>query len=128
TAYDNLQWAARLRSASGLEMYRKKYQRIAPERVAEFLILDREFPRAVHYCLATAELSLRQITGSPPGSFRNKAEQRLGRLRADVAYAHMSDVMGYGLHEYLDRLQVELNNVGDAVYETFFALQPVASH
>lgn len=127
TAYDNLQWAALLRSASGLEMYRKKYQRIAPERVAEFLILDRDFPRAVHYCLATAETSLRQITGSEPGSFANKAEQRLGRLRADVAYAHINDLMAQGLHEYLDRLQLELNGVGGAVFDTFFALQPLGS-
>ena len=100
TPYDNLQWAALLRSASGLEMYRKRFQRITPVRVADFLILDREFPRAVHYCVIKAEESLHCITGSPGGSFSNRAEQCIGRLRSELDYAEISEVFSAGLHEW----------------------------
>ncbi|MCB9784734.1 MAG: alpha-E domain-containing protein, partial [Candidatus Omnitrophica bacterium] len=48
--YDSLQWAAVLKSASALEMYRKRHHRITPGSVVDFLILDSEFPRAIHYC------------------------------------------------------------------------------
>ena len=46
-----MQWAAVLQSVSGFEMYRKRYGRIAPDRIVEFLLLDREFPRSVRYCI-----------------------------------------------------------------------------
>ena len=45
---DDIQWAAVLKSASALEMYRQRFGRITPLSVADFLLLDREFPRAMH--------------------------------------------------------------------------------
>ena len=77
TPLDATQWAALLKIASALEMYRKKYGRISPAQVAEFLLLDRDFPRAVHFCLIGAEQSLLAITGGTPGTFSTSAEQRL---------------------------------------------------
>jgi uncharacterized alpha-E superfamily protein len=125
TPYDNIQWAALLRSASALEMYRKRWGRIDPARVVEFLILDRYFPRAIRFCVRRAEDSLRALTGSPEGTYRNRPEQLLGRLRAELDFASTDDVFGGGLHEFLDAFQAKLNHVGEAISETFFALEPV---
>ena len=44
TAFDDVQWAAVLRSTSSFEMYRKRHGRILPKKVVEFLVLDRNFP------------------------------------------------------------------------------------
>jgi uncharacterized alpha-E superfamily protein len=126
TPVDDVQWAAVLKSASAFEMYRKRFGRIAPDRVADFLLLDREFPRSVHYCVVKAEESLHAITGSLTGTFRNAAEQRLGRLRSELDYTSIQEILASGLHEFLDGLQARLNSVGDAIAETFFALRPVA--
>jgi uncharacterized alpha-E superfamily protein len=123
--FDDIQWSAVLRSASAFEMYRKRHGRIAPDRIVEFLLLDREFPRAVHYCLNVAEESLHAISGTPVGTFRNPAERRLGQLRSELGYARVDDIIGDGLHQFLDGLQGKLNAVGDAIFETFFALRPV---
>jgi uncharacterized alpha-E superfamily protein len=127
TPVDDVQWAAVLKSASAFEMYRKRFGRIAPDCVADFLLLDREFPRSVHYCVVKAEESLHAITGSPAGTFRNAAEQRLGRLRSELDYTSIQEILAAGLHEFLDDLQARLNGVGDAIFETFFALRPVAA-
>ncbi len=121
TPLDTIQWAALLKSASALEMYRKQHGRITPAQVAEFLILDRDFPRAIHFCLLAAEDSLLAITGGTQGSFRNSAEQRLGRLRAELDYTHMDEIIAEGLHEFIDRFQSKLNGVGEGILETFFA-------
>lgn len=125
TPLDNIQWASLLRSASALEMYRKRHGRIDPARVAEFLLLDRDFPRAMRHCLVKAEESLHAISGTPLHAFENPAEQRLGRLRADFDYARADEIISSGLHEFLDAFQGKLNEVGDAISETFFALPPV---
>ena len=57
TPYDDVQWSAVLKSVSGFEMYRKRHGRISPEKIAEFLLLDAEFPRALRYCIAIADRS-----------------------------------------------------------------------
>jgi uncharacterized alpha-E superfamily protein len=118
--YDNIQWAAVLKSVSGLEMYRKQYHRINPKSVCEFLIFDRQFPRAIRYCLTSTETSLYAITGNLAGTVSNAAERRLGRLRADLDYADIEEVFQKGMHEYLDRLQTKLNEVGNALSAIFF--------
>jgi len=124
TPYDDIQWLALLRSASALEMYRQRHGRISPVNVVNFLVLDREFPRAVLHCLTRANESLHAISGTPPGSFTNSAEQRLGQLRAELAYTHAEDVVSGGLHEFIDDFQRRLNAVGDGIHESFFALRP----
>ena len=127
TPFDDIQWAAVLKSASAFEMYRKRFGRLTPDRVADFLILDREFPRAMHYCVVKTEESLHAISGAPLGTFQNLAEQRLGRLRSELDYAQIQEIIKGGLHEFLDAFQAKLNHVGAAIFSTFFALRPVTS-
>ena len=125
TPVDMNQWAALLKSASALEMYRKRYGRLAPKNVVEFLILNRDFPRAMHFCLLRAEQSLLAITGGTSGTFRTKAEQRIGRLRSELDYLHIDEIIENGLHEFIDGFQQELNEAGEAISETFFAHEPL---
>ncbi len=127
TPYDNIQWAAVLKSVSGLEMYRKQYHRINPKSVCKFLIFDRQFPRAIRYCLTAAETSLYSITGNLAGTVSNAAERRLGRLRADLDYADIEEVFQKGMHEYLDGFQTKLNEVGNCLATLFFGTAPNGS-
>lgn len=126
TALDDVQWSALLKSASALEMYRKRYGRIAPGDIAEFLILDREFPRAIRFCLFRCEESLRGISGSLPGTYSNTPERKLGRLRSELDCTTIEEIIGAGLHEFLDRFQADLNAVGDSIFEAFFAMRPMS--
>jgi uncharacterized alpha-E superfamily protein len=126
TTFDDIQWAAVLRSASAFEMYRKRHGRIAPDRIVEFLLLDDEFPRAIRYCLMTARESVHAISGTAPGMFRNAAERLLGELCSELAYAQTEEIIAGGLHEYLDELQTKMNHVSDGIYDTFFAVRAAA--
>ncbi len=125
TPFDDIQWGALLHSASAFEMYRRTHGLISPNKVVAFLLLDREFPRSVLYCLSKAEESLHAISGTPLETFSNSAEQGLGQLRSEFAYAQVDQVLRSGLHEFLDAFQTKLNDVGDDIYKTFFALRPV---
>ncbi len=123
TPFDDVQWAAVLRSASAFEMYRKRHGRIAPKSIVEFLLLDREFPRAIHFCLLAARDSLHAISGTPASTFRHPPEKLLGQLCSDLSFTSVDEVINSGLHEYLDNLQTQMNQVGAGIYETFFALK-----
>ncbi|MBD0335768.1 MAG: alpha-E domain-containing protein [Cyanobacteria bacterium Co-bin13] len=120
---DDLQWIALLKSASAYEMYRKCQYRITPDGVTEFLILNREFPRSIQFCVLQAEKSLRQITGTPSGTWRMPSDRTIGRLRAELDYVTIDEIVNQGLHEFLDGLQIRLNQVGEAIYKDFFSLQ-----
>lgn len=128
TTIDEIQWMALLRSASAYEMYRKQIRqhRITPTGVADFLILDREFPRAIRFCLLGAERSLLQINGTSPGTWRDPAERALGRLRSEFDYLTIAEIIKTGLHEFLDNLQEEINSVDDKIFATYFTLESVS--
>jgi uncharacterized alpha-E superfamily protein len=125
TPYDGAHWSALLRSASAFEMYRQRHGQILPEKVVDFLLLDRQFPRAVLFCLTAANESLHAVSGTPTGSFTNPPEQLLGALRADLAYARSAQIIARGLHEYIDQFQTRLNEVGEAIRNTFFSDRPL---
>ena len=125
TPIDNIQWIAVLKSASAFEMFRKVYHHITPRNVAHFLIFDNQFPRSIRHCISKAQICLHRITGSPQGSASNLAEKRLGRLKADLEYTDIDEVVDHGMHEYLDGLQTRLNQVDRAIGGTFFNLNPL---
>lgn len=124
TAYDTLQWAALLRSASALDMYRKQYHQVTPSNVTQFLFFDPDFPRSVKYCLRSCDTSMHEITGAPIGSYSTTAERHLGILRAEIEYADVTEIIQAGLHEYIDTFQMKLNNVGSSISDSFFAMRP----
>lgn len=127
TTLDVVQWSALLRSTSALEMYRRQHGRIQPNKVIDFLLLDRFFPRSFRYCVGGAEDSLHAITGTPEGTFGNRAEQQLGRLRSELDFTSIDDVINSGLHEFIDDVQDRLNRTGEAIYQCFFQLDSTSS-
>jgi uncharacterized alpha-E superfamily protein len=120
SSLDNIQWAAVLKSASALEMYRKIHHRIDPLKVAEFLILDDVFPRSIRYALSRAQRSLSSITGNPIGRAGVEPEKHIGKLCSELEFTDIDEILGAGLHEFLDNLQIKMNAVGSSVTETFF--------
>jgi uncharacterized alpha-E superfamily protein len=118
---DLIQWAALLKSVSAYDMYRKKYGKLTAHHISEFLILDKEFPRSILNCLIRAERSLNAITGSNIG-YSNEAEKHLGMLKSQLIYTDINDIFEQGLHEFLDDLQLKLNETSTNIFETFFSI------
>jgi uncharacterized alpha-E superfamily protein len=126
TPYDDIHWSAVLKSVSGFEMYRKKHGRIVPRDIVDFLLLDREFPRAIRHCLRGADECLHAITGTPMGSCEYPSECSLAPLRAELDYIPVDTIIKQGLHQYLDALQARMNIIDDNLARDFFAEEPMA--
>ena len=119
---DDVRWNAVLNAGSAFEMYRQRFGPIAPDQVANFLILDREFPRSITSCVTNADESLHAISDPPIGTWMNQAEEKLYKLRSDLEVTNIDKIVIAGLHEFLDGVQIGLNSVGNSIFETYFAL------
>jgi uncharacterized alpha-E superfamily protein len=59
------------------------------------------------------------------GSFNNELERQCGKLSGKLNYSKVSEVMSMGLHEFLDGIQSDINNLDTAIFENFFAIKKV---
>ena len=128
TERNAVEWAAVLRSCSAWDAYKSLYgASVDPTRVVSFLLLNQEFPRSLRFCAEELDSALRRISGVREGRFANGAEQLSGRFLAELRFATVEDMLvRFGLHGYLDRAQLELGAISDAVCATYVA-QPVTA-
>ncbi len=121
---DYLHWAALLKSVSAFNAYRRVYGKIEPKTIVEYLVLNKYFPRSVLFCLINVESCLLEISEYKGRGYSNNAEKAIGNLRADLEYANIADVFEFGLHEYLDNLQIRLNDISSEIHNQYFQIQP----
>jgi len=118
---DELQWISLLRSAGAYQMFRQSQQRaIAPRAVASFLLLDPIFPRSVRYCLERLSETLRIIRGSAVPGPPDELECLIGLVLARWSYTRIDDLIATGLHEAIDHLQQDLNQLHSLLEQRYF--------
>lgn len=118
---DLIQWASVLKSVSAYSIYRKEFGIILPEKIIEFMVLNRKFPRSIFFCIDTSLKSLQELSGPAEGRKYNRAEKYLGAMRNTLEYREVPEIFDQGIHEYLDLIQLEINQVSNAISETFFS-------
>ena len=107
--FDFYHWSSILRSVSGFEIYRKVYRDvIKPERVAELLILRADMPRSLLGCLNEVMSNLAMVTSDASSETRRRA----GKLRSDLQYARIDEILANGLHAFLTQFLDRVNELG----------------
>lgn len=113
---DFYHWSAILRSVSGFEVYRKVYRDIIkPELVAELLILRPDMPRSLLGCLNEVMSNLAMVTSDP----QSETLRRAGKLRADLQYSRIDEILATGLHAFLTQFLDRVNEIGANISREF---------
>ena len=116
----HLEWVGLLRSCSALEGYCRCYTAdLRPERIAEFLLLNAEFPRSVRFSAARVESAVRaiaQLTGRGAGG---RTERLAGRLHASLDYGQVDEILGDDPHEYLEGIGRFCSQIHAALYQNY---------
>ena len=113
---DFYHWSAILRSVSGFEVYRKVYRNvIRPERVAELLILRPDMPRSLAACMNEAVDNLECVANEQS----SETMRRAGRLRADLQYGRIDEILATGLHAYLTQFLDRVGALGVGISRDF---------
>ncbi|HLF29044.1 MAG TPA: alpha-E domain-containing protein [Anaerolineae bacterium] len=112
---------ALLRSCSAFEPFRRTPGlALTTASVAEYLLLNHTFPRAVLFCVNRCVAALDAMDQSAAPLAAEFPRRALGRLSAELEYLDIRDVLGNRVDEFLNRLLVRLNAVGDDIARTYF--------
>jgi len=128
SAPDELGWTVLLRACGAHESFIRTHGWAAEsDRVAEFLLLDRLFPRSVVFALSAAEECLAALN---PGAVRagvdDPARRPVGRLRNRLEYADPRQLTAQ-LPELLSTLQETCVEASEAIARRYFQYEaPVA--
>ena len=115
-------WGAMLRSVSGFEIYRKVYRDvITPARIAELLILRGDMPRSLLACMDEVVQNLHEVRNDVSAD----TERFAGRLRAELQFGKIDDILADGLHDTLTRFLANIYELGNRVSRDF--LVPLAA-
>lgn len=126
---DNVQWITVLKSCSSYEAYQRRYvARITPSRVAEFLVLDRNFPRSVRFCFDQMYWTLRSV-GTEHGAMGEQPPEIVAsQVRRMLSETTMTGIIQFGLHEYMSQIQNSCGEISQKITGVYFqgALRHVA--
>jgi uncharacterized alpha-E superfamily protein len=114
---DYYQWAALLKSMSGFEEYRRKYQALRPFDVAEFVVLDPDFPRSLRFAVDRMQQALVSIGSGGSGSAAMACVMELSTL---LEKHDAGTLLQDGLHAFLDRFLRRSSALHEALEEEYF--------
>jgi uncharacterized alpha-E superfamily protein len=124
---DDLDWVALLSSCLAFEGYCKVYTAdLQPGSVAEFLLLNAEFPYAVRYAVDSMQVALQGIAQASPARKATRIDRIVGKLRASLAYAQIEDLMSRNLHAYLCNVIERCREIHTAIHQLYIDY-PIAS-
>lgn len=117
---DYLDWVGLLKSCTAFEAYCKFYTaELRPRRIAEFLMLNADFPHSIRFSVERLYAALEAI-----GTLTmRKAEQptRLaGRLRAMLDFSQVDEIMADGIQPYLEDIRRQLAQIHTSIRQIYF--------
>jgi len=117
---DNYQWRTILRALSLERAVTWAYGgEITPQKIADFLILNRASPRSILTSVETLSHHLDRLARGYGRS--SPAQEAARRLHAELAEARIEHVLDEGLHEFLSRMIDALAGLAGTVQSTYFS-------
>ena len=120
-------WQMMMRSCGAYEAFLRTYSggragSRSDAQAAEFLLLDRLFPRSVVYALTTAERALEELDpDSGRAGYSDDARRTLARSRSQLELRSPTELLA-DLSAEMERVQQAASRVSDAVSQRYFPI------
>ncbi len=114
-------WTTILRSVGAYEAYLRTYRGVpSSTNAAEFLLLDRLFPRSILFSVRGAEQCLEDIEPRRERvGYVGAAERMLGQIRSELEFRPIQEIID-DLPTVMDKVQTTTTAVSNAVRERYF--------
>lgn len=114
-------WTTILRSCGAYEAYLRTYRGVpSAKNAAEFLLLDRLFPRSILFSVSRAEACMREIEPSTGRVGVSDLSQRLlGQIRSELEYRPIAEILE-DLPFHMDSVQLATSAASEAIRQRYF--------
>jgi uncharacterized alpha-E superfamily protein len=115
-----LEWVGLLRACVAFEAYCKAHTAaIRPLRVADFLVLNPEFPHSIRFAVDRVNAAL-HIIGDLTERKAKTPTRIAGRLRAQLSFSSIEEIMAGGARAYLENIRGECGQIHAAIHQVYF--------
>ena len=113
-------WTTILRSVGAYEAYLRTYRGVPSARnAAEFLLLDRLFPRSILFSVTRAEQCMRDLDRGDRVGVTDQAMRLLGQIRSELEYRPIADIIDE-LPNHMDNVQAATSATSEAIRQRYF--------
>lgn len=120
TVMDYVEWVGLLKSCCAFEAYCRHYTAdVRSPRIAEFLVLNADFPRSIRFAIGRVQVSLKAI-GAWTGQVNSHADRLAGRLLASLDYGQIDEIIG-DLPAFLQGIVRQATLINRAVHQEYIA-------
>jgi len=121
-AEDFMEWVGLLKCFTAFEAFCKVHTAdLRPERIIEFLLLNPEFPHSVRFAVDAMEKALLAIDEATETKRAGLPNRLIGKLKSDLSYSHIDEIMETGLSNYLDGIQKQSGRIHNAIYDVYIS-------
>jgi uncharacterized alpha-E superfamily protein len=109
-----------LKGCGAFESYCKAYTaEIRPVQVAEFLLLDRDFPHSIRFAVDRMETALKTIADLTDRKAGMPA-RIAGRLCARLSFSDIDEILLAGAPQFLQSVSRECGQLHAAIHQIYF--------
>jgi uncharacterized alpha-E superfamily protein len=120
SGYQYLELVGLLRCCTAFEAYCQVYTAdLSPDRMLEFLVLNRDFPHAIRYCVDTIRSAIDSIQRS--GGRRSSADLAagIGRLHAMLEFTSIGEIIAGDPAAFLHNIREQCLRIHELVYRYY---------
>lgn len=119
---NHLEWVGLLKSFTAFEAYCKVYMAdMHPDRIAEFLLLDAEFPHSIRFSADRVQATLAAIAESTGSNKADRLDRLAGRLKATLSFGLIDEILSSGLRNYLYDIQRQCTQIHSGIHQFYIA-------
>lgn len=117
---DHLEWIGLLKVGTAFEAYCKVYTaELRADRIADFLLLNREFPHSVRFAVDCVQTALQSLPAGASDFGSSRLTRLAGRLQASLNFSQMDEIMAGGLGPTLADVHKQCNQIHNILHQVY---------
>jgi len=118
--YQYLELVGLLRSCTAFEAYCQVYTAdITPDRILEFILLNRDFPHAIRYCVDGIRHSIESIQRTGGRRTPDELSAGVGRLHAMLGYSTIGEILSGDAAAFLHTIREQCLRIHELIYRYY---------
>jgi uncharacterized alpha-E superfamily protein len=120
TGYQYLEMVGLLRCCTSFEAYCQVYTAdLSPDRILEFLLLNRDFPHAIRYSVDGIRHAIESIQRTGGRRPPDELTSVIGKLHAQLGYTTVAEIVAGNTAEFLHAIREQSMRIHDLIYRYY---------